>query len=70
MKRKRKISFFFIYHLLLQGSFIHNKTGKKEGGGLRFLTGRTQEGGGESLRCVLCATGGVGGSKNREKMRM
>ena len=25
--------------------------------------------GGGSLRCVLCATGGVGGSKNREKMR-
>ena len=39
---------------------------KKVGGGLRFLTGCTQEGGG-SFRCVLCATGG---SKNREKMRM
>ena len=43
---------------------------KREGGGQRFMTGRTQEGGGGSFRCVLCATGGVGGSKNREKMRM
>ena len=42
---------------------------KKRGGGLRFLTVCTQEGGG-SFRCVLCATGGVGGSKNWEKMRM
>ena len=25
--------------------------------------------GGGSFRCVLCATGGVGGSKNQEKMR-
>ena len=39
------------------------------GGGLRFFTGRTQEGGG-SFRCVLCATRGVGGSKNQEKLRM
>ena len=38
-------------------------------GGLRFLAVCTQEGGGQ-LRCVLCATGGVGGSKNWEKMRM
>ena len=42
----------------------------KNGGGLRFLAGRTQEGGGGSFRCVLCATGGVGVSKNWEKMRM
>ena len=41
--------------------------GKKKGGSLTFLAGRTQEGGG-SFRCVLCATGGVGGSKNPEKM--
>ena len=50
---------------------IENKQkigGKKRGGGLRFLAGRTQEGGG-SFRCLLCATGGVGGPKNREKMR-
>ena len=26
-------------------------------------------GGGGAFRCVLCATGGVGGSKNQEKMR-
>ena len=37
-------------------------------GGVSFLVGCTQEGGG-SFRCVLCATGGVGGSKNQEKMR-
>ena len=43
--------------------------GKKRGGGHRFLAGCTQEGGG-SFRCVLCATGGVGGSKDWEKMRM
>ena len=42
---------------------------KKEGGGLRFLAGHTQEGGG-AFRCVLSATRGVGGSKNQEKMRM
>ena len=41
----------------------------KKGGGVRFLAGCTQEGGG-SFRCVLCATGGVGGSKIREKLRM
>ena len=29
------------------------------GGGLRFLTGRTQGGG--AFRCVLCATVGGGG---------
>ena len=46
--------------------------GKKEGGGkeggVSFLAGCTHEGGG-SFRCVLCATGGTGGSKNQEKMR-
>ena len=42
---------------------------KGRGGGLRLLAGRTQEGGG-SFKCVLSATGGVGGSKNQEKMRM
>ena len=41
---------------------------RKKRGGLRFLAVRTQEGGG-SFRCVLCATGGMGGSKNWEKMR-
>ena len=45
------------------------RQGKKKGGGLRFLTGHTQEGGG-SFRCVLGATRGVRGSKNQEKMRM
>ena len=39
--------------------------------GFHILAVCTQEGGGVSLRCVLCATGGgVGGSKNQEKMRM
>ena len=42
---------------------------KRGGGGLRLLAGRTQEGGG-AFRCVLSATGGEGGSKNQEKMRM
>ena len=42
---------------------------EKKGGGLRLLAVCTQEGGG-SFRCILCATGGVGGSKNLEKMRM
>ena len=42
---------------------------RKKRGVLRFLAVRTQEGGGGSFRCVLCATGGMGGSKNREKMR-
>ena len=40
-------------------SFIYNKTEKR--GGLRFLTGCTQGGGGGAFRCVLCATRGVGG---------
>ena len=46
------------------------KDGEKlGGGGLKFLAGCTQGGGGGSFRCVLNATGGVGGSKNWEKMR-
>ena len=72
MKKKEKnIIFFLIYHLLSLASFIHNETGgKKQGGGLRFLTGRTQEGGGGHSDAYCVQQGGWGGSKNREKMRM
>ena len=51
-------------------SFIYNKTGKKRGGGSQILDWMYARGGGGSFRCVLCATWGVGGSKNQEKMRM
>ena len=37
------------------------------GGGPRFLVGCTQEGGGGSFKCVLCATGGWGGPKIGKK---
>ena len=40
--------------------------GGKRGGGVSFLAGCMHEGGG-SFRCVLCATGGVGGLKIRKK---
>ena len=43
--------------------------GKKRGGGSKIHDWTYARRGG-SFRCVLCATGGVGGSKNREKMRM
>ena len=39
------------------------------GGGSQIIDWTYARGGGGSFRCVLCATGGVGGSKNREKMR-
>ena len=39
-------------------------------GGSQILGWMYARGGGGSIRCVLCATGGVGGSKNKEKMRM
>ena len=39
------------------------------GGGLDYRLDVRNRGGG-SFRCVLCATGGVGGSKIWEKMRM
>ena len=42
---------------------------KMGGGGLRFLAGRTQEGGGVIQMRTLCNRGG-GGSKIQEKMRM
>ena len=45
------------------------KKGKK-GGGSQILGGMYARGGGGSFRCVLCATGGVGGSKIQGKMRM
>ena len=56
---------------LLLSRFEWKKKTGKTGGGPQFLIGCTQEGGG-SFRCVLCATGGggVGVSKNQEKMRM
>ena len=45
-----------------------NEKGRREiKGGLRFLAGCMEEGGG-SFRCALCATGGVGGGlKIRKK---
>ena len=47
------------------------KEGKKQkGGGPQILGWMYAKGGGGSFRCVLCATGGEGGSKNQEKMRM
>ena len=42
---------------------------KKRGGG-QILGWMYARGGGGSFRCVLCATGGVGGSKIRGKLRM
>ena len=42
---------------------------KKKGGGSQ-IPGWMYARGGGSFRCVLCATRGVGGSKNQEKMRM
>ena len=45
---------------------IEKENGKRLGGGLRFLAGCTQEGGG-SFRCVLCATGGGGGVQKSGK---
>ena len=51
---------------------IENKQkigGKKRGGGVSDSWLDVRKRGGGSFRCVLCATGGVGGSKNREKMR-
>ena len=46
------------------------RQGKNRGGASQILDWTYARGGGGSFRCVLCATGGVGGSKNREKMRM
>ena len=43
--------------------------GKKGGGVIDSRLDVRKRGGGGSFRCVLCATRGVGGSKNREKMR-
>ena len=40
------------------------------GGGSQILGWMYARGGGGLFRCVLCATGGVGGSKNRVKMRI
>ena len=48
-------------------AFSKLEDGGEKGGGLRFFTGCTQEGGGGSFRCVLCATEGVGGLKIRKK---
>ena len=58
------MSFHMIYKLSLCCiySSISRFECKIKGGGVRFLAGCTQEGGG-SFRCVLCATGGVGGLK-------
>ena len=44
------------------------KDGQKLGGGLKFLAGCTQEGGGVIQMRTECNRGG-GGSKNWEKMR-
>ena len=50
---------------------MKKEDGKKWGGGSHILGWMYARGGGGSFRCVLCATGGVGGgSKNWEKMRM
>ena len=50
---------------------MKKEDGEKKGGGSQILGWMyARGGGGQSFRCVLCATGGVGGSKNQEKMRM
>ena len=46
------------------------RQGKKVGGDLRFVTGRTQEGGGGLSDAYCVQQGGWGGSNNWEKMRM
>ena len=46
-------------------SFVYNKTGIKKGGGSQILDWTYAKGGGGSLRCVLCATRGLGGTKIR-----
>ena len=43
---------------------------KIRGGGLRFLAGCTQEGGGGFIQMRTVCNRGGGGSKNWEKMRM
>ena len=43
---------------------------EKKSGGVSDSLLDVRKGGGGSFRCVLCATGGVGGSKYQEKMRM
>ena len=45
------------------------KTGKKSGGWVSDSRLDVRKRGGGALRCVPCATRGVGGSKNQEKMR-
>ena len=42
---------------------------RKTRGGGQILGWMYARGWGGSFRCVLCATGGVGGSKIREKLR-
>ena len=48
---------------------MKNRGWEKNGGGSQILGCMYARGGGV-FRCVLCATGGGGGSKNLEKMRM
>ena len=50
-------------------TWFHLDLNVKEGGGGLISGWMYARGGGGSFRCVLCATGGVGGSKNQEKMR-
>ena len=46
------------------------RRGKKKIGGVSDSWLDVRKRGGGAFRCVLCATGGEGGSKNRGKMRM
>ena len=67
------MSFHMIYKLSLCCiySSISRFECKIKGGGqiLGWMYARGGGGGG-SFRCILCATGGVGGSKTRGKLRM
>ena len=65
------MSFHMIYKLSLcciYSSISRFECKIKGGGSDSWLDVRKRGGG--SFRCVLCATGGVGGSKTREKLRM
>ena len=71
LMKKKKIGIYITRNAIkLLNDIISEKgDGKIKEGGSQITAGRMQEGGG-AFRCVLCATSGVGGSKNQEKMRM
>ena len=61
--------YIYIYIYIYIHIYIHTYIYIYKGGVSDFWLYVRKRGGG-AFRCVLCATRGVGGSKNRGKMRM